>query len=73
MWVLSVPLAILSRFTNKQSLVWDVARKAVTRELKSRVDAVLSLSLESFQDIGQRTPGSHSVIITGMDQHSCKY
>lgn len=53
LWVLSVPLAIYPRFTNKQSLVLAMARKAIRHEIKSTVEIVLSLSLERFQHSGR--------------------
>lgn len=54
------------QFNNKQSLVWDMARKAVRLEMKSIVETVSSLSLESIQHTGQTLAGSHSVVIIGM-------
>lgn len=71
LWVLSVPLAVFSRFTNTQSVVWDKAGKAVRHEMKSTVETMLS-PLESFQQTGQMSAGSHSVRKAGIDQHACE-
>jgi len=64
-------LAIFFRFTNKQSLAWGIVRKTVRHEIRNTVKIVLSLSLESFQHTGQMFTGSHSVICTDRDLHSC--
>ena len=64
-------LAIFFRFTNKQSLAWGIVRKTVRHETRNTVKIVLSLSLESFQHTGQMFTGSHSVICTDRDLHSC--
>lgn len=71
LWVLSVPLAVFSRFTNTQPVVWDKAGKAVRHEMKSTAETMLS-PLESFQQTGQMSAGSHSVRKAGIDQHACE-